>query len=151
MNEVREKKKEKHNMDSARVKSNKKVKTTGLLPPPVKPRKQLRKPQVDEVNNRVLSKRTKVKVSEEVVAEDVSNIVKMTLTWNTSGWIRVYLGTDRSDISCEDPNKMLHVNTDTQTMDIVKDMVLPEGYTLWVSVVLLRVKDLHSDDETFYY
>lgn len=124
-----------------KIKSNKKsVKTTNnLLPPPVKPRKQLRKPQaVDEVDNRVSSnKRTKTKATTTVeegndeVLNGV-NIVKMTLMWNTSGWIRVYLGTDRSDISCEDPNKMLHVNTETQTMDIIKDMTLPDGYTLWV-------------------
>lgn len=123
-----------------KIKNNKKSsKTTNLLPPPVKPRKQLaRKPQaVDEVDNRATSnKRTKIKVSdgnEENIPLTSPNIVKMTLMWNQSGWIRIYLGEDRSDISCEDPNKMLHVNTETQTMDIIKDMCLPDGYTLWVS------------------
>lgn len=57
---------------------------------------------------------------------------KMSLLWNTSGWIRVYCGPDRSDVSCEDPSRMVHVITTATTLDVVKDMDLPMEYTLWV-------------------
>lgn len=57
---------------------------------------------------------------------------KMSLLWNTSGWIRVYCGPDRSDVSCEDPSRMVHVITTATTLDVVKDMDLPLDYTLWV-------------------
>lgn len=57
---------------------------------------------------------------------------KMSLLWNTSGWIRVYCGPDRSDVSGEDPSRMVHVITTATTLDVVKDMDLPMEYTLWV-------------------
>ncbi|EDS43775.1 conserved hypothetical protein [Culex quinquefasciatus] len=60
---------------------------------------------------------------------------KMSLLWNTSGWIRVYCGPDRSAVSCEDPSRMVHVITTATTLDVVKDMDLPMEYTLWVSCV----------------
>ncbi|KAL1400643.1 hypothetical protein pipiens_007265 [Culex pipiens pipiens] len=56
---------------------------------------------------------------------------KMSLLWNTSGWIRVYCGPDRSAVSCEDPSRMVHVITTATTLDVVKDMDLPMEYTLW--------------------
>lgn len=106
-------------------------------PPPVKPRKPLQK-YGEEVNNNLKKivngciNRTKIKIDSEN-AVNITSSTKMALLWNTSGWIRVYLGTDRSDISCEDPNKMVHISSDSSTYDVVKDMDIPEEYTLWVS------------------
>lgn len=105
--------------------------------PPVKPRKPLQK-YGEEVNNNLKKivngciNRTKIKIDSEN-AVNITSSTKMALLWNTSGWIRVYLGTDRSDISCEDPNKMVHIASDSSTYDVVKDMDIPEEYTLWVS------------------
>lgn len=58
---------------------------------------------------------------------------KMSGLWNTSGWIRVYCGPDRSEFSCEDPSRMVNVSASSTTVEVVKDMDLPGDYTLWVS------------------
>lgn len=53
-------------------------------------------------------------------------------SWNASGWIRIYCGPDRSEFSCEDPNRMVMVYANSTTLEIVKDMGLPADYTLWI-------------------
>lgn len=55
-------------------------------------------------------------------------------SWNASGWIRIYCGPDRSEFSCEDPNRMVMVYANSSTIEIVKDMGLPADYTLWVQI-----------------
>jgi hypothetical protein len=55
-------------------------------------------------------------------------------SWNASGWIRIYCGPDRSEFSCEDPNRMVMVYANSTTLEIVKDMGLPGDYTLWVQI-----------------
>lgn len=54
--------------------------------------------------------------------------------WNSSGFIRVYCGPDRSEISIEDPNRMVNVYATSTTIEIVKDMGLPPEYTLWCQI-----------------
>lgn len=77
-------------------------------------------------------KKAKMKLESENNSINLMNLSNMKLLWNTNGWIRVFLGTDRSDLTCEDPNKMMHVTSDSTTSDVVRDMGLPEGYTIWV-------------------
>ena len=62
-----------------------------------------------------------------------SNSTKST-PWNSSGFIRVYCGPDRSDISIEDPNRMVNVYITSTTIEVVKDMGLPPEYTLWCQI-----------------
>lgn len=57
-----------------------------------------------------------------------------TPSWNASGWIRIYCGPDRSEFSCEDPNRMVMVYANSTTIEIVKDMGLPADYTLWIQI-----------------
>ncbi|XP_029727244.2 protein phosphatase PHLPP-like protein [Aedes albopictus] len=71
---------------------------------------------------------------------------KMSLLWNTSGWIRVYCGPDRSDVSCEDPSRMVHVITTATTLDVVKDMDLPMEYTLWVQIGGSKTRRLEENE-----
>lgn len=54
--------------------------------------------------------------------------------WNSSGFIRIYCGPDRSEISIEDPNRMVNVYATSTTLEIVKDMGLPPEYTLWCQI-----------------
>jgi hypothetical protein len=61
------------------------------------------------------------------------NSQNMSFLWNRSGWIRVYCGPDRSELCCEDPSRMVHVTSDATTADVIKDMDLPQEFTLWVS------------------
>lgn len=60
---------------------------------------------------------------------------RMTMLWNTTGWIRVHCGPDRTDLSCDDPSRMVHVVSSATTKDIVNEMDLPEEYTLWVCLL----------------
>lgn len=53
---------------------------------------------------------------------------------NGNGWIRIYCGPDRSEISIEDPNRMVMVYANSTTAEVVKDMGLPADYTLWVQI-----------------
>lgn len=55
-------------------------------------------------------------------------------SWNATGWIRIYCGPDRSEISIEDPNRMVMVYANSTTTEVVKDMGLPADYTLWVQI-----------------
>lgn len=55
-------------------------------------------------------------------------------SWNASGWIRIYCGPDRSEFSCDDPNRMVMVDANSMTIEIVKDMGLPADYTLWLQI-----------------
>ncbi|XP_055636065.1 protein phosphatase PHLPP-like protein [Toxorhynchites rutilus septentrionalis] len=71
---------------------------------------------------------------------------KMSLLWNTSGWIRVYCGPDRSDVSCEDPSRMVHVSTTATTLDVVKDMDLPMDYTLWIQIGGSKTRRLEENE-----
>ncbi|XP_058452198.1 protein phosphatase PHLPP-like protein [Malaya genurostris] len=71
---------------------------------------------------------------------------RMSLLWNTSGWIRVYCGPDRSDVSCEDPSRMVHVVTTATTLDVVKDMDLPMDYTLWVQIGGTKTRRLEENE-----
>ncbi|XP_063697541.1 protein phosphatase PHLPP-like protein [Culicoides brevitarsis] len=121
-------------------------------PPPVKPRKPVSVKQNDEVNNNIVKKlvngcinRTKIKIDAEN-SVNITSGTKMALLWNASGWIRVYLGTDRSDISLEDPNKMVHIGSESTTYDVVKDMDIPEDYTLWIQTGGSRVRRLREDE-----
>uniref|UniRef100_A0A336KQA3 CSON012944 protein n=1 Tax=Culicoides sonorensis TaxID=179676 RepID=A0A336KQA3_CULSO len=124
-------------------------------PPPVKPRKPLLQKYAEEVNNNnnnLVKKivhncinRTKIKIDNENTV-NITSGTNMALLWNASGWIRVYLGTDRSDISCEDPNKMVHIASDSSTFDVVKDMDIPEEYTLWVQTGGCQVRRLREDE-----
>lgn len=54
--------------------------------------------------------------------------------WNATGWIRIYCGPDRSEISIEDPNRMVMVYANSTTSEVVKDMGLPADYTMWVQI-----------------
>ncbi|ETN60766.1 hypothetical protein AND_007595 [Anopheles darlingi] len=71
---------------------------------------------------------------------------KMSLLWNTSGWLRVYCGPDRSEISSEDRSRMIHVVTTATTLDVVKDMNLPGDYTLWVQTGGGRTRRLEENE-----
>uniref|UniRef100_A0A182ILP2 PHLPP-like RA domain-containing protein n=1 Tax=Anopheles atroparvus TaxID=41427 RepID=A0A182ILP2_ANOAO len=71
---------------------------------------------------------------------------KMSLLWNTSGWLRVYCGPDRSEISSEDRSRMIHVVTTATTLDVVKDMNLPGDYTLWVQIGGGRTRRLEENE-----
>lgn len=56
------------------------------------------------------------------------------VSWNSCGFIRIYCGPDRSEISIEDPNRMVNVYSTSTTIEIVKDMGLPPDYTLWCQI-----------------
>lgn len=136
-------------LDNKKPKSFKRTTKTTMAPAPpqIKPKKQPiiqpSKAQSDENDSRILNNNQIKCVKNMITAinnDNVASVAKMTITWNASGWIRVYLGADRSDISCEDPNKMLHVTTETSSQEIVKDMKLPDGYTLWVFFLYLNRK-----------
>ncbi|XP_053664981.1 protein phosphatase PHLPP-like protein [Anopheles marshallii] len=71
---------------------------------------------------------------------------KMSLLWNTSGWLRIYCGPDRSAISAEDRSRMIHVVTTATTLDVVKDMNLPADYTLWVQIGGGRTRRLEENE-----
>ncbi|KFB39126.1 hypothetical protein ZHAS_00006455 [Anopheles sinensis] len=71
---------------------------------------------------------------------------KMSLLWNTSGWLRIYCGPDRSEISSEDRSRMIHVVTTATTLDVVKDMNLPGDYTLWVQIGGGRTRRLEENE-----
>uniref|UniRef100_A0A182MFZ6 PHLPP-like RA domain-containing protein n=1 Tax=Anopheles culicifacies TaxID=139723 RepID=A0A182MFZ6_9DIPT len=71
---------------------------------------------------------------------------KMSLLWNTSGWLRIYCGPDRSEISAEDRSRMIHVVTTATTLDVVKDMNLPADYTLWVQIGGGRTRRLEENE-----
>uniref|UniRef100_A0A182NEV3 PPM-type phosphatase domain-containing protein n=1 Tax=Anopheles dirus TaxID=7168 RepID=A0A182NEV3_9DIPT len=71
---------------------------------------------------------------------------KMSLLWNTSGWLRIYCGPDRSEISAEDRSRMIHVVTTATTLDVVKDMNLPGDYTLWVQIGGGRTRRLEENE-----
>lgn len=62
-----------------------------------------------------------------------TNILTST-SWNSSGFIRVYCGPDRSEISIEDPNRMVNVYATSTTVEVVKDMGLPADYTIWCQI-----------------
>jgi hypothetical protein len=64
---------------------------------------------------------------------------KLSILWNSSGWIRVYCGPDRSELTSEDPSRMVHVAANSTTVEVVKDMDLPVDYTLWVSFLYLKL------------
>lgn len=66
--------------------------------------------------------------------------------WNLSGWIRIFCGPDRSEFSCEDPNRMVLVYSTSTTNEIVKEMALPGEYTLWVQIGGEKPRRL-SDEE----
>lgn len=61
-------------------------------------------------------------------------LTKMSLLWNSSGWIRVYCGPDRSDLTCDDPSRMVHVLSNSNTTDVIRDMDLPTEYTIWLQI-----------------
>ncbi|XP_053676152.1 protein phosphatase PHLPP-like protein [Anopheles nili] len=71
---------------------------------------------------------------------------KMSLLWNTSGWLRIYCGPDRSEISADDRSRMIHVVTTATTLDVVKDMNLPGDYTLWVQIGGGRTRRLEENE-----
>lgn len=70
-------------------------------------------------------------------------------SWNASGWIRIYCGPDRSEFSCEDPNRMVMVYSNSTTIEIVKDMGLPSDYTLWVQVGGAKSRRLDENEHPF--
>jgi hypothetical protein len=70
-------------------------------------------------------------------------------SWNASGWIRIYCGPDRSEFSCEDPNRMVMVYVTSTTVEIVKDMGLPADYTLWVQIGGEKSRRLDDSEHPF--
>lgn len=70
-------------------------------------------------------------------------------SWNASGWIRIYCGPDRSEFSCEDPNRMVMVYANSTTIEIVKDMGLPADYTLWVQIGGEKSRRLDDTEHPF--
>lgn len=70
-------------------------------------------------------------------------------SWNASGWIRIYCGPDRSEFSCEDPNRMVMVYANSTTIEIVKDMGLPADYTLWIQIGGEKSRRLDESEHPF--
>lgn len=70
-------------------------------------------------------------------------------SWNSSGWLRVYCGPDRSEFSCEDPNRMVMVYANSSTLEIVKDMGLPADYTLWIQIGGEKPRRLEETEHPF--
>lgn len=70
-------------------------------------------------------------------------------SWNASGWIRIYCGPDRSEYSCEDPNRMVMVYANSTTIEVVKDMGLPSDYTLWVQIGGEKSRRLEETEHPF--
>lgn len=70
-------------------------------------------------------------------------------SWNASGWLRIYCGPDRSEFSCEDPNRMVMVYANSTTIEIVKDMGLPADYTLWVQIGGIKSRRLEDNEHPF--
>ena len=70
-------------------------------------------------------------------------------SWNASGWIRIYCGPDRSEFSCEDPNRMVMVYANSTTLEIVKDMGLPADYTLWLQTGGEKSRRLDETEHPF--
>lgn len=52
--------------------------------------------------------------------------------WNSRGWIRVYCGPYRDGIDLEEASRMVNIVSKATTMDVVRDMDLPQDYSLWV-------------------
>ena len=78
----------------------------------------------------------KVKINQlnQTNVASVSPSKSTSSSWNVSGWLRIYCGPDRSEFSCEDPNRMVMVYANSTTLEIVKDMGLPADYTLWIQI-----------------
>ena len=86
----------------------------------------------NDTKNTVSGSDVKIRINQLNDTTKVTSPAKMSVLWNTSGWIRVYCGPDRSEFSCEDPSRMVHVASNSTTIEVVKDMALPVEYTLWV-------------------
>lgn len=80
------------------------------------------------------------KVKSETIFEENSNLktvgnVKTTKRdWNSRGWIRVYCGPYRDVIDLEEASRMVNIVSKATATDVVRDMDLPEDYSLWVIV-----------------
>lgn len=70
-------------------------------------------------------------------------------SWNASGWIRIYCGPDRSEFSCEDPNRMVMVYANSTTLEIVKDMGIPADYSLWIQTGGEKSRRLDENEHPF--
>jgi PH domain/leucine-rich repeat-containing protein phosphatase len=73
------------------------------------------------------------------VSPSISNSNQLTLPTNNtneveSGWFRIFCGPDRSEISIEDPNRMLLIYSNSTVSDVIKELGLPNDYTIWVQV-----------------
>ncbi|GAB0089409.1 Protein phosphatase PHLPP-like protein [Sergentomyia squamirostris] len=66
-----------------------------------------------------------------------------------TGWIRVFCGPDRTDISCDDPSRMVHVVATTSVEQVVSDMDLPADYTIWLQIGGNPSRRLDSDEKPF--
>lgn len=78
----------------------------------------------------------KMKINQlnQVNVSKASNNTISSNLWNSSGFLRIYCGPDRSEISIEDPNRMVNIYSTSSTIEIVKDMGLPPDYTLWCQI-----------------
>lgn len=93
----------------------------------------------------------KVKINQlnQTNVASVSPSKTTSASWNASGWIRIYCGPDRSEFSCEDPNRMVMVYANSTTLEIVKDMGLPADYTLWVQTGGGKSRRLDESEHPF--
>lgn len=87
-----------------------------------------------KVNLNIADVKGNINQLNQVNVASVSPSKSASLSWNASGWIRIYCGPDRSEFSCEDPNRMVMVYANSTTIEIVKDMGLPGDYTLWLQI-----------------
>jgi hypothetical protein len=113
--------------------------------------------QQPDINNNIASKvmvntgDVKVKVNQlnQANVASVSPSKSSSPSWNASGWLRVYCGPDRSEFSCEDPNRMVMVYANSTTIEVVKDMGLPADYTLWLQIGGEKSRRLEETEHPF--
>lgn len=96
------------------------------------------------INNGRSIKRKKVKpiVGDDVIVEEDNTTTSGNKVvhhqraskrdWNIRGWIRVYCGPYRDVIDLEEASRMMNIASKATASDVVRDMDLPQDYSLWV-------------------
>lgn len=113
-------------------------------------KKQLNSGTVCSIKRKnILNSNEIIKSEKSCVGLTSSNIIQTKMLWNTSGWIRVYCGPDRFEISCDDPSRMIHVASTATTNDVIRDMDLPSEYTIWVQLGGAITRRLHGSEFPF--
>lgn len=101
------------------------------------------KPQRQSINNGQSIKRKKATTVDDAIAEEdlllntsTNKVIQRASKrdWNIRGWIRVYCGPYRDVIDLEESSRMVNIASKATASDVVRDMDLPQDYSLWVRI-----------------